>query len=284
MRLVVGFPAGGVTDVLARVLAERMGKGLGHPVVVENRPGAAGNIAAEQVARAAPDGYSLLLGTNASHATNPFLYRNVSFDPIRDFTAIGMVATITNVLVVHPSVPARNVAELVALAKANPGKLNFASAAPGSAGHLIGELFKLRTGTDMVHVPYKGAAPAMTDMLAGRVELMFATLQTVLAPVQAGFEVPQWALAAHRLVDRVVLEAGAAHGHEERGVRAPRHPAVDLDLAVREERERVGDQFIRGHGWPSGSIGKPHHWHVGRPAATTSSAWSQNAAAWPRLR
>jgi tripartite-type tricarboxylate transporter receptor subunit TctC len=184
--MIVGFPAGGVTDVAARVVAQPMGDFLAQPVVIDNRPGAAGNIAADVVAKSPPDGYTILLGTNASHGSNPSLYANVPFDPIRDFEPIGMLATITNVLVVHPSVPAKSVAEFIALAKSKPRQLNYASAAVGSAGHLVGEMFKMRTGVDIVHVAYKGAAPMQVDLLAGRVQLSFATLQTVLKDVAAG--------------------------------------------------------------------------------------------------
>jgi tripartite-type tricarboxylate transporter receptor subunit TctC len=186
IRMVVGFPAGGVTDVAARVVAQPMGVRLGQPVVIENKPGAAGNIAADQVAKAAADGYTILLGTNASHGSNPSLYANVPFDPVKDFAPIGMLATITNVLVVHPSVAASSVQELIAQMRAKPGQFNFASAAVGSAGHLVGEMFRLRTGVDIVHVAYKGAAPMQADLLAGRVQLSFATLQTVLKDVNAG--------------------------------------------------------------------------------------------------
>jgi tripartite-type tricarboxylate transporter receptor subunit TctC len=186
IRLVVGFPAGGVTDVIARVAAEGMAAALGQPVIVDNRPGAAGNVAAKVVAAAPPNGTTLLLATNGSHGANPSLYTTLGFDPIRDFTPISMLASVTNVLVVHPSVPVRSVQELVALAKARPGTLNFASASSGSAGHLVGEMFKTRLGVDIVHVPYRGAAPAQTDILAGRVEMLFGTLQTVLEPIRAG--------------------------------------------------------------------------------------------------
>lgn len=186
IRLLVGFPAGGVTDVIARVAAEGMAIRLGQPVIVENRAGAGGNIAAQQVARAAPDGLTLLLATNNSHGANPALYQTLGFDPVRDFSPVALLASITNVLVVHPSLPARNVAELVALARARPGQMNFASAAVGAAGHLVGEMFKTRTGVDIVHVPFRGAAPAQTEVVAGRVEMLFGTLQTVLEPVRAG--------------------------------------------------------------------------------------------------
>ena len=186
IKMVVGFPAGGVTDVAARLVAGSMGDRLGQPIVIENKPGAAGNIAADQVAKSPADGYSILFGTNASHGSNPSLYSNVPFDPVKDFAPIGMVATITNVLVVHPSVPATTVQDLIALMKSKPGEFNYASAAVGSAGHLVGEMFKLKTGVNMVHVAYKGAAPMQVDLLAGRVQLSFATLQTVLREVNSG--------------------------------------------------------------------------------------------------
>jgi tripartite-type tricarboxylate transporter receptor subunit TctC len=171
---------------VGRVVAEGMARNLGQPVIVENRPGAAGNIAAQAIARAAPDGYQILLTTNASHGANPALYANPGYDAVRDFAPIALLATVTNVLVVHPSVPARNVVELIALSKAQPGMLNFASASVGAAGHLVGEMFRSRTGADITHVPYRGAAPAQADVTAGRVQMMFGTLQTVLEPVRAG--------------------------------------------------------------------------------------------------
>ncbi|MGG5818089.1 Bug family tripartite tricarboxylate transporter substrate binding protein [Falsiroseomonas sp. HW251] len=186
VRMLVGFPPGGVTDIVGRVVAEGMSRSLGQPVVVENRPGAAGNIASQAVARAAPDGYTLLLTTNASHGANPALYANPGYDAVRDFSPIALLATVTNVLVVHPSVPVRTVQELVALSRAQPGTMNFASASTGAAGHLVGEMFKSRTGADITHVPYRGAAPAQADVTAGRVQMMFGTLQTVLEPVRTG--------------------------------------------------------------------------------------------------
>lgn len=186
VRMLVGFPSGGVTDVLARIVADGMAQRLGQPIVVDNRSGAAGNIAAAAVARAAPDGHTILMATNNSHGANPALYANPGFDPVRDFSPIARLTTITNVLVVHPSVPATTVAELIALTKAEPGKFNFASASVGSAGHLVGEMFKNRTGADITHITYRGAAPAQADVMAGRVQILFGTLQTVLEPVRAG--------------------------------------------------------------------------------------------------
>jgi tripartite-type tricarboxylate transporter receptor subunit TctC len=184
VRLVVPYPAGGPTDILGRVIAQKLTESLGQPVTVDNRPGASGNLGSDLVAKAAPDGYTLVLGNNATHATNESLFPNMPYQTLRDFAPIALVATVTNMVTVHPSVPARSVAELVAHAKANPGKLNYGSTGNGSAAHLIGELFKTAAGVDIVHVPYRGSAPAVTDLLAGQVQMMFATLPTVLPHVQ----------------------------------------------------------------------------------------------------
>jgi len=184
IRLVVPYPAGGPTDILGRVIAQKLTESLGQPVTVDNRPGASGNVGSDLVAKAPADGYTLVLGNNATHATNESLFPNMPYQTLRDFTPIALVATVTNMVTVHPSVPARSVAELVAHAKANPGKLNYGSTGNGSAAHLIGELFKATAGVDIVHVPYRGSAPAVTDLLAGQVQVMFATLPTVLPHVQ----------------------------------------------------------------------------------------------------
>lgn len=186
VHLVVPYPAGGPVDVLARVLGEKLSATLGQPFIVEDRPGASGTVGSELVARSAPDGYTLVLGNNATHATNETLYPNLRYATLRDFAPIGLAATVTNILVVAPSLPAGSVQALIADAKANPGKLNYASSGSGSAAHLTAEMFKLMTGTNIVHVPYSGAAPAMTDLLAGRVGLMFATAPSAVAYVKAG--------------------------------------------------------------------------------------------------
>lgn len=186
VRLVVPYPAGGPTDVLGRVIAQKLTESLGQPVVVDNKPGASGNIGSDLVAKAAPDGYTLVLGNNATHATNESLFPNMPYRTLRDFTPVILVATVTNMVTVHPGVAAKSVAELVALAKQQPGKLNYGSTGNGSAAHLIGELFKSTAGVDLVHVPYRGSAPAVTDLLSGQVQVMFATLPTVLPHVQAG--------------------------------------------------------------------------------------------------
>jgi len=161
-------------------------KALGQPVVVDNKPGAGGNIGADTVAKSAADGHTLVMGAIATHAINPTLYRNFPYDPVRDFRHVALVVQVPNVLVVNNDVPARTVQELVLFARQNPGKLAFASGSTGSTGHLAGELFKQLTGTDMVHVPYKGSAPAVLDLLAGRVQLMFDNLASALPNIKAG--------------------------------------------------------------------------------------------------
>jgi len=185
IRILVGAPAGGSTDTLARSLAASMGPAMGRTVIVENRPGAGGNIAAELVAKAQPDGNTLLMSFT-SHAINATLYPSLPFDPVKDFTALTCVATSPSVLVANPSVPAKDTRELIALAKQKPGQLNFAIGAVGSSLHMAGEAFKLQSGVDIVNIPYKGTAPAVQDLLAGQVQLMFAAVGNVKAHVQAG--------------------------------------------------------------------------------------------------
>src|SRR5688572_3064346 len=186
LRFVVPFPPGGPLDIVARVIAQDLNRGWGQAVLVDNRPGAGGNIGADVVAKSAPDGYTILMGAVSTHAINVWLYSKLPYDPIRDFAPITLVTSVPNVLVVHPSVPVRNVQQLIALAKARPGQLNFASGSTGSAGHLAGELFKTMAGADMVHIPYKGAAPAVTDLVAGHVSLMFDNMASALPNIKAG--------------------------------------------------------------------------------------------------
>lgn len=185
VRILVGAPAGGSTDTLARSLAVSMGPALGRTVIVENKPGAGGNIAADAVAKAAPDGNTLLMSFT-SHAINATLYPSLPFDPVKDFTALTCVATSPSILVASPSVPAKDVKELIVLAKARPGQLNFAIGAVGSSLHMAGEAFKMQSGVDIVNIPYKGTAPAVQDLLAGQVQLMFAAVGNVKAHIQAG--------------------------------------------------------------------------------------------------
>jgi tripartite-type tricarboxylate transporter receptor subunit TctC len=186
VTLAVAFPPGGASDVLARILGRKLEQLLGQPFVIDNRPGAGGNVAAEVVAHTAADGYTLLLGNNAILATNAALYKKINFDPLADFAPIGLIGSQANILVVNPDLPARSLAELIALARANPGKLNFASSGHGLAAHLAGELFKAEAGIDIVHVPYKGAAPALQDVIAGHVQMMFATASSVVAHIREG--------------------------------------------------------------------------------------------------
>jgi tripartite-type tricarboxylate transporter receptor subunit TctC len=186
VHIVVPYPAGGPVDLSARLLAPRLQDALGQPVVVENRAGAGGNIGADFVAKSQPDGHTLVVGAIATHAINPALYPKLPYDPIRDFRHVALLVQVPNVLVVNNNVPARSVKELIALLKANPGKFDFASGSTGSTGHLAGELFKQLTGTFMVHIPYKGAGPAVIDLLGGRVHLMFDNLASALPNIRSG--------------------------------------------------------------------------------------------------
>jgi len=186
VRFIVGFTPGGPSDIIARALGQKLTDLWAQQVVIENRPGAGGNIAAEITAKSAPDGATWLLGNNSILATNQSLYRKLAYDPVKDFAPVALVAIQPNILVVNPAVPANSVKELIALAKAKPGELNYASSGSGAAAHLAGELFKAMTGVEMVHVPYKGAQPALTDVIAGRAQLMFATSASVIPYIKAG--------------------------------------------------------------------------------------------------
>jgi tripartite-type tricarboxylate transporter receptor subunit TctC len=186
VRLVVPFPAGGPTDIVARPLAQMLGDATKAVIVVDNRGGAGGSLGADAVAKSAPDGRTLLMATVGTHAINPTLYKSLSYDAVRDFTPIGLVAMAPVAIVVHPSQPANTVADLVALAKRTPGKLNYGSAGAGTPGHLTGEIFKAAAGINIQHVPYRGSAPAVTDLLGGQIPIMFDPLQSILSNVQGG--------------------------------------------------------------------------------------------------
>ncbi|CAN5490357.1 tripartite tricarboxylate transporter substrate binding protein [soil metagenome] len=186
LRLVVPFAAGGSTDVTARLVASALGERLGQLVIVDNRAGAAGNIGAESVARAEPDGYTLIMATSSTHATNAALYRRLPFNPVRDFTPISQIAFVPNLLVVHPEVPVNSVAELVAHAKAKPGQLNYGSGGAGSSLHLAAAVFAQRADLSMVHVPYRGGAPVAADLVSGKLQLSFSPMVEVLQQVRAG--------------------------------------------------------------------------------------------------
>jgi tripartite-type tricarboxylate transporter receptor subunit TctC len=186
LRLIVPFAPGGSTDIFARLIAERAQAPLGQPVVVENRAGAAGNIGASEVVRAAPDGHTLLMATTGVMAINNALYKNMTYDAAKDLEPVLYVASITNVLIVPPDFPAKSVAELIALAKKDPGKLSFASSGAGASTHMSAELFKSMTGTDILHVPYKGSGPAMPDLMSGRVHMMFENAPGAVPHIKAG--------------------------------------------------------------------------------------------------
>jgi tripartite-type tricarboxylate transporter receptor subunit TctC len=185
IRLVVGYAAGGATDVIARLVGQKLSEALGQPVVIENRPGAGATVASDMVARSAPDGYTIFMSTIAN-TINSSLYPKLPFDFVRDFSPITLVASIPNVLVVHPSVPAKDLKEFIALAKSKPGEINFASSGSGSSIHLSGELFNLVAGVKLIHIPYKGSAPAMTDLIGGQVQSMFDNLPSALPYIKAG--------------------------------------------------------------------------------------------------
>jgi tripartite-type tricarboxylate transporter receptor subunit TctC len=185
VRILVPFPAGGSADTLARLLGQKMSEHTGQPFVVENRPGAGGNVGTDVVAKAAPDGTTFLM-TPSSFASQPSLYANLTWDPVRDFLPVSLIATTPNILVVNPSVPVHSVTELVALAKAQPGKLNYASGGVGATNHLAGELFKRMTDTDIVHVPYRGNPLAVIDVINGQVAMMFDFMITSLPHVKEG--------------------------------------------------------------------------------------------------
>ncbi|MBL0143448.1 MAG: tripartite tricarboxylate transporter substrate binding protein [Betaproteobacteria bacterium] len=186
IKFIVPAAAGGPTDITARLIAQEMQKTLGQPVVVEPKPGAGGNIGADFVAKSPPDGYTILMATIGTHAINQTLYKSLPFDPIKDFTPVSQVVQYPLILVVNPSVPVKNVRELIDYAKANPGKLNRASGGSGTSMHLSGELFQSMSGLDMPHIPYKGSAPALNDLIGGQVQLMFDSMMTALPLVKSG--------------------------------------------------------------------------------------------------
>jgi len=186
VRLIAPFPPGGSTDVLARIVAQKLGDSLGRQVIVENRPGAASNLGHEIAAKAAPDGYTLLLTSSSALVTNQFLYKRLNFDPHKDFAPISIVATAAPVMVVHPSVPARSVREFIAVAKSRPGKLNFGSGGVGTTAHIVGEVFQSATGVKLVHVPYKGGVLAIADLVAGQIDLSFSDMVPAVPHIKSG--------------------------------------------------------------------------------------------------
>lgn len=186
VKLIVPYPAGGITDIVGRAVAERMSESLGQPVVVENRSGAGGSIGAEAAARSSPDGYTIFVGTSATHGTNPSTFANLKYSPAKDFSPVALLAYAPLLIVVHPSVPANNLKEFIAYLKANPKQVNYATTGAGGSVHLTTEQFALATGTQMNMVPYKGSAPALTDLMGGHVQVMFDNVPSAAPLAQSG--------------------------------------------------------------------------------------------------
>ena len=237
VTMVTPFPAGGSVDLVARAVAQQMSEAWKQPVIVSNRPGASGNIGTEAVARAAPDGYTLLMGTTAL-SSSPAVYSKLGYDLMRDLAPIGLVVTMTNVLVVHPSIPSSSVKELVALAKSKPGTLTSASAGVGSSNHLALVLFNMTAGVNVSHVPYKGAAPAVADVMGGHVAMTFVPIAAALPPLRAGKLKPLGVTAAKRSSELpnvpTISEAGVP-GYEAAGwnaLLAPRATPREIVMKV----------------------------------------------------
>jgi tripartite-type tricarboxylate transporter receptor subunit TctC len=218
IKLVVPYAAGGPTDVLGRLVADYLGRDLKQAVIVENKPGAQGAIGAEAVARAEPDGYTLFVAAGSIIVLNPMLYKKLSYDPVKDFRMLALVTDLPVVMEVHPSVPAKTVAEFVAYAKQNPGKLNFGSAGTGGTIHLAGEMFKQMAGIEMTHVPYKGAGPALTDLLSGNIQVMFDSMSTAMPPVKSGLLRPLGVSSTQRSPDLPDVPTIAESGYPDYAV------------------------------------------------------------------
>jgi tripartite-type tricarboxylate transporter receptor subunit TctC len=250
IRIIVPFPAGGPTDIVARPLAQMLGDALKATVLVDNRAGAGGSLGADAVAKSAPDGQTLLMATVGTHAINPALYKNLSYDAERDFTAIALVAEAPVSIVVHPSQPVKNLAELVDLARRMPGKLNYGSAGVGTPGHLTAEMFKSAAGIDLQHIPYKGSAPAVTDLLGGQIQIMFDPLQSVLSNVVAGRLRPLAISSKARssvLPDTPTVAESGYSGFETTawwGVFAPAGLSDPLTAMLAGEIERIVDSEV----------------------------------------
>ena len=258
IRIIVPFPPAGATDIVGRVVAADLQKAWGQPVTVENRAGAGGNLGAELVAKAAPDGYTLLVGTVGTHGINSSLYPKLPFDPIKDFEPVSLVALVPNLMVVHPSVPAKTVQEFIAYAKTRPGKIDYASSGNGTSIHLSAELFKSMSGTYLVHIPYRGSGPAVTDLLGGQVAVMFDNLPSALPHVKAGKLRPLGITSLKRspaLPDVPTLSESGLKGFDASswfGILAPAgtpKPIVDRlqqqiakGLATTEGRDRLASQ------------------------------------------
>jgi tripartite-type tricarboxylate transporter receptor subunit TctC len=250
VRWIIGFAPGGTTDIISRVIVQHLGEQLGQPFVIESRPGAGTNIATESVVRAAADGYTLLF-VGAPNAINASLYAKLNFNFIRDIAPVAGIVRVPNVMVVHPSVPVATVPEFIAYAKANPGRINMASSGVGSSPHLAGELFRMMAGVDIQHVPYRGAAPAMTDLLAGQVQLYFVTTPSSLGHIRAGRVRPIGVTTAARIAELPDLPTIAEFlpGFEASawyGIGAPRDtPAEIIDTLNRGINAALAEPKIK---------------------------------------
>jgi tripartite-type tricarboxylate transporter receptor subunit TctC len=250
VRIVVPFAAGGTTDILARALAPELSRVFGQPFIIENKPGAGGNVGADNVAKSAPDGYSLLMGTVGTHAINPALYPKMPYDHVKDFVPITLVAGVPNVLVMNPAKAEaygiKSVPDLIRYAKANPGKLNMASSGNGTSIHLSGELFKTMTGTFMVHFPYRGSGPALLDLIGGNMDLMFDNLPSAMPQIKAGKLKALAVTSAERsaaVADLpTIAEAGPVKGFEASswfGLLAPAGTPADIVNRLQQETAKA---------------------------------------------
>jgi tripartite-type tricarboxylate transporter receptor subunit TctC len=252
IRLVVPYVAGGPTDVLGRLVAEYLSRDLNQTVFIENKAGAQGAIGAETVAHADPDGYTLLFTASSVVEINPILYKKLAYDPDRELQIISVVTDLPSILVVHPSVPAKTLAEFVAFAKENAGKVNFGSAGTGGVGHLSGEMFKRAAGIEMTHVPYKGAGPALADLISGHIQLTFETVGTALQPIRAGLLRPLGVTSRARIADLPDLPTIAESGYPDYratvwyGVVAPAGVPAQVVQTIRASFNRaLGDEAFR---------------------------------------
>ncbi len=250
VRIVVPFAAGGTTDILARALAPELSRVFGQPFIIENKPGAGGNVGADNVAKSAPDGYSLLMGTVGTHAINPALYPKMPYDHVKDFVPITLVAGVPNVLVINPAKAEaygiKSVPDLIRYAKANPGKLNMASSGNGTSIHLSGELFKTMTGTFMVHFPYRGSGPALLDLIGGNMDLMFDNLPSAMPQIKAGKLKALAVTSAERSAAvpelPTIAEAGPVKGFEASswfGLLAPAGTPMDIVNRIQQETAKA---------------------------------------------